>query len=117
MLAHGRVAGISGLFGGFFRMKPGDRGVAAAFLAGLVGAGLAARLFAPAAIGASGRGVLALALAGLLVGFGTQVGAGCTSGHGVCGLSRGSLRSLVATMTFIMAGVATVAATRALGLS
>jgi uncharacterized membrane protein YedE/YeeE len=76
---------------------------------GLVGGGLLLRALLPHALGApvvSGLGVTVLA--GLLVGFGTRLGNGCTSGHGVCGLSRGALRSLVATATFVATGVLTV---------
>lgn len=122
LLALGQIAGISGIVAG---VLPGGsstsstRAQRAAFLAGLIGMGAAMKLVAPRVFGADLRvGLYPLAVfavAGLLVGIGTRVGGGCTSGHGVCGLSRGSLRSLVATMTFIGVGVLTVYARRALG--
>lgn len=108
VLLNGRIAGISGILGGLLRPVPGDIAWRAAFLAGLVGASLLYGLFAalPAAhIDASGG---MLAAAGLLVGIGTRYGVGCTSGHGVCGLARLSPRSLVATLSFMLAGFTTV---------
>lgn len=110
----GRVAGISGIFGGSFAAAPGDRAWRVVFVAALVGVGVVASLVAPAAFSTEGavRTPLVVVLAGVLVGVGTRLGSGCTSGHGVCGLSRGSPRSLVATMTFIAAGMAVVAALR-----
>lgn len=108
ILLNGRIAGVSGILGGLLRPVPGDAGWRLAFLAGLVAApaayGLVSRLPDPA-IEAS---YPLLLLAGLLVGAGTRYGAGCTSGHGVCGLSRLSLRSAVATLAFMAAGFATV---------
>jgi uncharacterized membrane protein YedE/YeeE len=102
LLTHGRVAGISGLYGGAIRRGTSDRAFRLSFVAGLVIAGLVVRFLFPSAS-------LPLTLvAGLLVGFGTQLGNGCTSGHGVCGLSRLSPRSLVATLTFMATGAATV---------
>jgi uncharacterized membrane protein YedE/YeeE len=109
LLVHGRIAGISGLFGGLFLPGSDARAVRLSFVVGLVGGGfLLGRLY-PAAVTASGAPTLPVAvLAGLLVGFGTRLGGGCTSGHGICGLSRFSLRSVVATMTFMGVGVLTV---------
>ncbi|MES2958779.1 MAG: YeeE/YedE family protein [Pseudomonadota bacterium] len=108
VLLNGRVAGISGIVGGLLRPVRGDIGWRVAFVAGLIGApllyALATRL--PALHIDAGSGTLVLA--GLLVGVGTRYGAGCTSGHGVCGLSRLSPRSLVATSAFMGAGFATV---------
>ena len=72
------------------------------FLAGLLGGGVVARVVAPEAFGAITTPLPLLALAGVLVGFGTRLGGGCTSGHGVCGISRGSLRSIAATGTFMV---------------
>ncbi|MGJ7502030.1 YeeE/YedE family protein [Variovorax sp. RHLX14] len=108
VLLNGRIAGISGVLGGLLRPAKGDVAWRAAFVLGLVGAPLAYGLFAvlPAARIDAGYG--ALALAGLLVGVGTRYGAGCTSGHGVCGLARLSPRSLAATGAFMGAGFATV---------
>jgi uncharacterized membrane protein YedE/YeeE len=105
---HGKVAGVSGIFGGLFA-GGADRGFRLSFLAGLVAAGVGARLFAPHAFATSWSASLPLALgAGVIVGFGTQMGGGCTSGHGVCGISRLSKRSTVATIAFMAAGFAVV---------
>ena len=108
VLLNGRIAGISGILAGMLRPLPGDAGWRAAFLIGLAGAPLVYSMFAllPQVQIEAGNGVLALA--GLLVGVGTRYGAGCTSGHGVCGLARLSLRSAVATAIFIGAGFLTV---------
>src|SRR5262245_45947892 len=95
LLMHGRVAGISGLFGGLFLPGYDARFFRLWFLAGLVGAGLSLSIVYPAAFSAAGLGPLpVIAAAGLMVGFGTRLGGGCTSGHGVCGLCRLSRRSL-----------------------
>ena len=104
LAANGRIAGISGILHGLFAQPPGDRAWRAAFIAGLLVAGIAWQLFAPSSPNPMHWGWLALA--GLLVGFGTRLGGGCTSGHGVCGLGRFSLRSLVAVMVFMAAGMA-----------
>ena len=114
---NGRVAGISGVLGALFRppdATPAGEGNAwrGAFVAGLLVAPLVYLLFAawPAVVVDASYG--ALVLAGLLVGMGTRYGAGCTSGHGVCGVSRLSPRSLLATACFMAAGFATVYALR-----
>ena len=107
LLAHGRIAGISGIVGGLVQRPTPDRAWRVAFLAGLIAAGAVSSIVAPAAIGASVRSSSAIVIAGLLVGFGTRLGGGCTSGHGVCGLSRGSMRSLVAVVTFMATGAVT----------
>ena len=108
VLLNGRIAGISGILGGLLRREPGDAGWRIAFLLGLVLAPTVYALFVvlPGRTIDAGEG--ALVLAGLLVGIGTRYGGGCTSGHGVCGLSRFSLRSLVATLCFMAAGFVTV---------
>ena len=104
----GRVAGVSGILGGCLGFLRGDLGWRIAFLAGLLAGGAALELAAPGAIEfALDRSLPALVVAGLAVGVGTRLGSGCTSGHGVCGLSRGSLRSLVATLVFMATGIAT----------
>lgn len=109
LLSHGKIAGISGIYGGLLRRGTSDRALRIAFLAGLVLAGVLVRVVYPAAFDTSWSAALPVALvAGLLVGFGTQMGNGCTSGHGVCGISRLSIRSLVATGSFMAAGFATV---------
>jgi uncharacterized membrane protein YedE/YeeE len=112
VLVNGRIAGISGIVGGLLRPVPGDVGWRIAFVAGLVAAPLAYALFAPVPIVRIDAGTGTLLTAGLLVGLGTRYGAGCTSGHGVCGLARLSPRSLAATVAFMAAGFATVFALR-----
>jgi uncharacterized membrane protein YedE/YeeE len=111
-LANGRIAGISGVLGGLLRPVPGDTGWRAAFIAGLVVSPVAYVAFTTLPSIAIEAGYPTLVVAGLLVGMGTRYGNGCTSGHGVCGLSRLSLRSLVATLAFMGAGFATVFLTR-----
>jgi uncharacterized membrane protein YedE/YeeE len=109
----GKVAGISGIVGGLLRPARGDAGWRAAFVGGLLAGGVALRAVLPAAFTITIPQPPALLLAaGLLVGFGTRLGNGCTSGHGVCGLSRGSPRSLIATVTFMATGVLTVLVVR-----
>jgi len=106
--ANQRVAGVSGILRGAL-LGSGDRAVPTAFLVGLVAAGAFAAARAGGAVAdVSGGALPVLVLAGVLVGVGTRVGGGCTSGHGVCGLSRLSRRSLVATVTFIATGALTV---------
>jgi uncharacterized membrane protein YedE/YeeE len=108
VLLNGRIAGISGIVGPLLRPRRGDIAWRLAFVAGLVGAPSLFALFASVPLSYIDAGPLALVGAGLLVGVGTRYGAGCTSGHGVCGLSRLSPRSLVATLVFMAAGFATV---------
>jgi len=111
ILVNGRILGISGILGGLFAPKPGDVGWRIAFVLGMLAAPAVMGLLAPAGSISPPRieaGFLTFAIAGLLVGFGTRLGSGCTSGHGVCGLSRLSPRSLVATGSFMAAGFAIV---------
>lgn len=109
LLGHGRVAGISGLYGSILRRGAANKMLSMWFIAGLVLAGFVVRLVHPAAFASTWTPALPVALvAGLVVGVGTQLGNGCTSGHGVCGLSRLSIRSLVATVTFMATGGITV---------
>lgn len=108
VLLNGRVAGISGVVGGLLRPMGGDISWRAAFIAGLVGAPLLYALFTQVPRPRIDAGYPALVVAGLLVGIGTRYGSGCTSGHGVCGMSRLSPRSLVATAAFMLAGFVTV---------
>jgi len=110
LLSHGKVAGISGLFGGLLRRGTSDRALRLSFVLGLFIAGLAMRIIRPSSFSMSGSpaSLIVVAMAGLLVGFGTQLGNGCTSGHGICGVSRLSIRSIVATWTFMATGIATV---------
>jgi uncharacterized membrane protein YedE/YeeE len=111
-LFNGRVTGISGIVGGLLRPSLPDAAGRAAFLAGLIAAPVVYRLFAGPPNLTIDANYPTLVVAGILVGLGTRYGSGCTSGHGVCGLSRLSLRSLVATLAFMAAGFATVFATR-----
>lgn len=108
LLLNGRIAGISGILGGLLRPARRDVAWRVAFLLGLMGASLVYGLFAPLPVPHIEAGTGTLIAAGLLVGVGTRYGAGCTSGHGVCGLSRLSPRSLVATLAFMVAGFVTV---------
>ena len=108
LMLNGRVAGISGIIGGLFRPSQGDVWWRVAFLAGLVLSPLAFAMVSPLPEIQVEASYALLVVAGLLVGIGTRYGAGCTSGHGVCGLSRGSPRSMVATLTFMLAGGVTV---------
>jgi uncharacterized protein len=108
VLFNGRVAGISGIVGGLLRGGRPNVSWRLAFIAGLVPAPLAYGLFAKLPTIRIEASTEILILAGLLVGLGTQYSAGCTSGHGVCGLSRFSLRSLAATASFMGAGFFTV---------
>lgn len=108
LLFNGRIAGISGIFGGLLRPVQGDLGWRLAFVGGLLLAGLGAAMFAPSMVAHTvDRSIAVTAVGGLLVGFGVRLGNGCTSGHGVCGLSRQSPRSFAATLTFLGTGVVT----------
>ncbi len=108
ILFNGRIAGISGILGGLLHPVRNDRLWRLAFLGGLIAAPLAFGMLAPLPAVQVEAGNLTLIVAGLLVGIGTRYGSGCTSGHGVCGISRLSPRSLVATAAFMAAGFATV---------
>ena len=108
VLLNGRIAGISGVIGGLLKPMAGDVLWRVAFVAGLIVAPLIYGLVSVVPAVQIDAGYGALILAGLLVGAGTRYGAGCTSGHGVCGLSRLSLRSLAATVVFMGAGFVTV---------
>ncbi|MGE8288300.1 MAG: YeeE/YedE family protein [Stenotrophomonas sp.] len=104
----GRIAGISGMLGGVLLPKRGEIAWRLAFLIGLVGAGAAWLWSVPGAyVPRQGFPPLLLVVAGVLVGIGTRMGNGCTSGHGVCGLGRLSLRSLAAVLTFMLTAVIT----------
>ena len=117
LLGSGRIAGISGIAAQALRISRGSMPVSSAWLF-LLGLPLGSLVVVLAKGGLDGRfaSPLVLAIAGLLVGVGTRLGSGCTSGHGVCGVSRLSQRSLVATAVFMATGIATVAAMNALGL-
>ncbi len=108
LLSHGRIAGISGIVGGLLETRSSDRDWRLAFVLGLLAGGIALLFAFPTALTVGvERGSVAVVAAGLLVGFGARLGSGCTSGHGVCGISRFSRRSLVATGTFMATGAAT----------
>ena len=118
LLFNGRIAGVSGIARRILNFKKGDISWRIAFLFGLGGGGFFLSLFFPEkflfeSIFPLGR----MAAAGLLVGFGTSLGGGCTSGHGVCGVARLSKRSIVATLIFMCTGFITVFALRTLGVS
>ena len=113
MLSTGRIAGMSGIFSGLLNLRGEDKGWRIAFLAGLI--------LTPMIAGLIGYGVsppklpsnwLVIVFAGLLVGFGTRLGGGCTSGHGICGIARLSPRSIAATIVFMVVAIVTVAVTR-----
>jgi uncharacterized protein len=114
ILLNGRILGISGILGGLLPPKKGDSSWRVAFLLGMFAAPVVWSLLAPASMAEMARiaridaSSTLVIIAGLLVGLGTRYGSGCTSGHGVCGLSRFSLRSLVATACFMAAGFVTV---------
>ncbi len=109
LLLEGKIAGISGIFAGILNPRRDDTAWKTSFVAGLLVGGVILRMYLPRAFD---FGIIRpypmLILAGLLVGFGTRMGNGCTSGHGVCGIGRLSPRSITATITFIASGVATV---------
>jgi uncharacterized membrane protein YedE/YeeE len=118
LLGLGRIAGVSGLAARAtgITVDGAPRPLSIAFIVGLpLGALLVALILGPVEARFE-QGVVTLVIGGLLVGFGTRLGSGCTSGHGVCGMSRLSARSLVATATFMLTGFATVAAVNAMGL-
>ena len=113
MLSTGRIAGMSGIFSGLLNLRGEDKGWRIAFLAGLI--------LAPVIAGLIGYGMsppklpsnwVVIVVAGLLVGFGTRLGGGCTSGHGICGIARLSPRSIAATVVFVVTAVITVVITR-----
>lgn len=112
LLLNGRIAGISGILGGLLRPIKDDVGWRVAFVAGLIFSPIAFSVAAPLPAVQIDADAASLIIAGLLVGVGTRYGSGCTSGHGVCGLSRLSPRSMAATALFMLAGFVTVFITR-----
>jgi uncharacterized membrane protein YedE/YeeE len=112
ILANGRIAGISGILGGLLRPTSGDVMWRLAFLLGLIVAPAVLAVFVAPVIPTIDAGPTTLIIAGLLVGIGTRYGGGCTSGHGICGLSRLSPRSLIATLAFMGSGMVIVFAMR-----
>jgi uncharacterized membrane protein YedE/YeeE len=113
MLFNGRIAGVTGIVAGALESQSGDRAWRVAFVIGLITAPLAAAaLGLSAAVPQMPASFIVIAAGGLLVGFGTRLSNGCTSGHGVCGIARLSPRSLIATGVFMIAAIAVVAVTR-----
>lgn len=116
LLLNGRVMGASGILGGLLDATGGDNAYErAAFLFGLIGFPVILAFFMDIGPTFATKNIWLLIAAGLLVGVGTRLGGGCTSGHGVCGMSRFSVRSIVATVIYIAAGIAAFAALRAIG--
>ncbi|MBN3566379.1 YeeE/YedE family protein [Burkholderia cenocepacia] len=105
---NGRIAGISGIVGGLLTAGGAERRWRVAFIVGMIAAPVAMRFVGSGLTPQVDAGWPELLAAGLLVGVGTRYAGGCTSGHGVCGISRGALRSVVATTTFMVAGFVTV---------
>jgi uncharacterized membrane protein YedE/YeeE len=113
MMLTGRLAGVSGILGGALQARPADQGWRIAFIAGLIAAPLLAAVAgAPLPRPAMTSSLALVAIAGLLVGFGTRMGNGCTSGHGVCGFARLSTRSMAATAFFMITAIVVVAIVR-----
>lgn len=111
---NGKIAGVSGMVAGLVTPASGERSARAFFVAGLLLGGVVLLALQPELVRAASRPLWLLLLAGIAVGAGTHLGSGCTSGHGVCGLSRGAFRSLVAVLTFMATGMLAASATRAL---
>ncbi len=118
LLFNGRVTGISGIINGILTPEKGDTAWRMTFTLGLFSGGLLLKAIAPQTLigGSLATANWSVVVAGFLVGFGTIMGSGCTSGHGVCGISRLSIRSIVATLTFISAGIFAVLIFRKLGV-
>ncbi|MGB4497775.1 MAG: YeeE/YedE family protein [Methylococcaceae bacterium] len=112
MYFNGRVAGISGMIAGAFDVKNSENHWRLFFLGGLIFAAVIFNLFAPHAPATYSRSTLLLIISGILVGYGTRLGNGCTSGHAVCGIARFSIRSIVATLIFMGVAILTVFITR-----
>lgn len=109
LVTSGRIAGISGILAGVFQSDTHERSWRGVFLLGMVLGGVAMYLIRPELFGEPlERSTVAMVTAGLLVGFGTRLGSGCTSGHGICGIGRLSARSLIAVLAFMATGIATV---------
>lgn len=118
LILNGRVTGIAGIVNGILSLPKKDTAWRVAFVAGLVLVGIVLYQINPQYfVNESGRSLPVVIIAGLLVGFGTVLGSGCTSGHGVCGISRMSIRSLIATLAFMGAGFVTASLFRVLFLN
>lgn len=112
VLLNGRIAGISGILAGLIQAGKGDKLWRVMFLLGMAASPFVYQIVSDLPSVTIEAGTAQLVIAGLLVGLGTSYASGCTSGHGVCGISRGSIRSIAATLTFMMAGFITVSLTR-----
>lgn len=112
VLLNGRIAGISGILGGLLQADKGDKIWRVMFLLGMAAAPYVYQIASDLPAATIDAGTVQLIVAGLMVGLGTSYASGCTSGHGVCGISRGSMRSIAATLAFMMAGFITVYLTR-----
>jgi uncharacterized protein len=112
MLVTGRIAGIAGILGDLIDLAGGDRVWRLAFILGLIAAPLAIAMTGSPLRAPAMPGWIVIVIAGLLVGFGTRLGNGCTSGHGICGIARLSPRSIAATLTFMLTAMLVVAITR-----
>jgi uncharacterized membrane protein YedE/YeeE len=112
VLLNGRIAGISGILGGLLQAAQGDKIWRIMFLLGMAASPYLYQIASDLPAATIEADTAQLVIAGLLVGLGTSYAKGCTSGHGVCGISRGSIRSIAATLTFMMAGIITVYLTR-----
>jgi uncharacterized membrane protein YedE/YeeE len=111
VLLNGRIAGISGILAGLIQAGKGDKLWRVMFLLGMAASPFVYQIVSDLPSVTIEAGTAQLVIAGLLVGLGTSYASGCTSGHGVCGISRGSIRSIAATLTFMMAGFITVSLT------
>lgn len=112
LIANRETTGISGVVAALMRKGVEGQAWRWAFIGGLLAGGVGLALFAPASFSAATRSLPVVALAGVLVGFGTRLGGGCTSGRGVCGVSRLSVASIVATVIFVLVGMITVTVIR-----
>lgn len=116
LIADGRILGVSGILGGLLTKRPEGASWRLLFISGLLATGFAVAYFAPESFGYAHPGYLKVITAGLLVGIGTSLSGGCTSGHGVCGIGRLSSRSIIATLAFMTAGFLTVLISRWMGM-
>jgi uncharacterized membrane protein YedE/YeeE len=115
LLLNGRLAGVGGIVAGLLQRPTGEWGWRAAFVGGLLAGGVLMTVVSPSAFGPSPASPALLLVAGAAVGLGARLGGGCTSGHGICGISRLSKRAMAATMTFMVTGALVVALVRVLG--
>ncbi len=115
LLLNGRLGGVGGIVAGLLHPPANEWGWRAAFVAGLLAGGVLLGALHPSAFGPSPAAPVLLVIAGAAVGVGTRLGGGCTSGHGICGVSRLSRRAIVATLTFMLTGAVVVALVRVLG--